>query len=248
MTCRTTRDVDPMFGTLGDFDALVKVAHELGLKVMIDLVLSHTSTSTPGSRKPFGPRQPQGRLVCLGRTQARWHAAQQLAVDLRRLGLGVGRQARAVLPAQFPHLAAGPELPQSGSSGRPARTWCASGLTGGSTASGSTPSISISTTRNCATTRRSPGAAQRFHRAGGQPLQLPGPCLRQEPAENLEFLKRFRALLDEYPGTTAVGEVGDAQIGLQIVADYTSGNDKMHMCYAFEFLSNTRLALIASGP
>jgi alpha-glucosidase len=55
--------------------------------------------------------------------------------------------------------------------------------------------------------------------------------------ENIGFLKRFRAVLDEYPGTTAVGEVGDAQIGLQIVADYTSGNDKMHMCYAFEFLA-----------
>jgi alpha-glucosidase len=40
-----------------------------------------------------------------------------------------------------------------------------------------------------------------------------------------------------------VGEVGDAQIGLQIVADYTSGGDKMHMCYAFEFLSNTRLSV-----
>ncbi len=32
-----------MFGTLGDFEALVSRAHELGLRVMIDLVLSHTS-------------------------------------------------------------------------------------------------------------------------------------------------------------------------------------------------------------
>ena len=37
------RDVDPMFGTLADFDAVVRSAHSLGLKVMIDLVLSHTS-------------------------------------------------------------------------------------------------------------------------------------------------------------------------------------------------------------
>ena len=37
------RDVDPLFGTLADFDALAKRAHELGLKVMIDQVLSHTS-------------------------------------------------------------------------------------------------------------------------------------------------------------------------------------------------------------
>ena len=36
-------DVDPMFGTLADFDAVVETAHRLGVRVMIDLVLSHTS-------------------------------------------------------------------------------------------------------------------------------------------------------------------------------------------------------------
>jgi alpha-glucosidase len=37
------RDVDPSFGTLADFDALVERAHALGLKVTIDLVFAHTS-------------------------------------------------------------------------------------------------------------------------------------------------------------------------------------------------------------
>ena len=36
-------DVDAIFGTLSDFDALVARAHELGLKVLIDQVYSHTS-------------------------------------------------------------------------------------------------------------------------------------------------------------------------------------------------------------
>lgn len=36
-------DVDPLFGTLSDFDALLGRAHDLGLRVMIDLVPNHSS-------------------------------------------------------------------------------------------------------------------------------------------------------------------------------------------------------------
>jgi alpha-glucosidase len=41
------RGVDPIFGTLDDFDALVERAHALGLKVMIDQVYSHSSDQHP---------------------------------------------------------------------------------------------------------------------------------------------------------------------------------------------------------
>src|ERR1044071_5605069 len=41
------RNVDPLFGRLEDFDRLLLKAHELGLKVMIDQVLSHTSNEHP---------------------------------------------------------------------------------------------------------------------------------------------------------------------------------------------------------
>lgn len=40
-------DVDPIFGTLADFDALVARAGELGLKVIVDQVYAHTSDAHP---------------------------------------------------------------------------------------------------------------------------------------------------------------------------------------------------------
>jgi len=39
--------VSPLFGTIADFDALIARAHGLGLKVIIDQVLSHSSIEHP---------------------------------------------------------------------------------------------------------------------------------------------------------------------------------------------------------
>ncbi len=54
----------------------------------------------------------------------------------------------------------------------------------------------------------------------------------------MTFLKRVRNLLNEFPGTTSVGEVGDSHVGLQLMGEYTSGGDKLHMAYTFDMLGN----------
>lgn len=58
--------IDPHFGTQADFDAFVSRAHELGLKVYVDIVMNHTadviayddftSFGLPGSKKPYVPK------------------------------------------------------------------------------------------------------------------------------------------------------------------------------------------------
>ena len=40
-------DIDPLFGALADFDALIEASHRLGIRVILDLVPNHTSDRHP---------------------------------------------------------------------------------------------------------------------------------------------------------------------------------------------------------
>jgi len=60
------RDVDPLFGTLGDFDALTSRAHELGLRVIVDIVPNHSSSEHEWFRAALAapPGSPErGRYI-----------------------------------------------------------------------------------------------------------------------------------------------------------------------------------------
>lgn len=55
------RDVDPIFGTLADADALIEAAHQHGIRVLIDLVPNHTSDEHAWFRQALaaGPGSPE---------------------------------------------------------------------------------------------------------------------------------------------------------------------------------------------
>ena len=55
------RDVDPLFGTLEDADAMIARAHELGLRIIVDLVPNHSSSEHPWFAEALaaGPGSPE---------------------------------------------------------------------------------------------------------------------------------------------------------------------------------------------
>ncbi len=52
-------DVDPLFGTLADLDALIAGCHDRGIRVVMDLVVNHTSDEHPWFQESRDPASPK---------------------------------------------------------------------------------------------------------------------------------------------------------------------------------------------
>jgi alpha-glucosidase len=234
-------DVDPMFGSLSDFDALVARAHALNLKVMIDLVLSHTADVHPwfaqsrknrtndkadwyvwADPKPDGT-PPNNWLSVFGGSAWQWDARREqyylhnFLTSQPDLNLHNDDVQEALLDV--------------------ARFWLARGVNG----------FRLDTINFYFADkylRDNPALPPELRNDSIAPSVNPYNhqlhLFSKNQPENLEFLRKFRDVLRPYKAA-AVGEVGDAQRGLEIMAEYTSGGDKVQMCYPFEMLQPARL-------
>lgn len=236
-------DIDPMFGTLTDFDAMIAEAHRLGLKVMIDGVISHTSDlhawfkESRASRdnakadwyvwadaKPDGS-PPNNWLSIFGGSAWQW--------DTRRMQYYLHNFLSEQPDLNFHNRDVQDALLDV------ARFWLDRGVDGFrlDTINFYFHSAGLEDNPALPPEERNDQTAPAVN-----PYNFQDHIYDKSRPENLDFLARFRAVLDEYPAAAAVGEVGDSQRGLEVVASYTAGGDKVQMCYAFDFLAPEKIS------
>jgi alpha-glucosidase len=236
-------DVDPMFGTLTDFDALVAEAHRLGLKVMIDQVISHTADVHPwfkesrisrdnpkadwyvwADARPDGT-PPNNWLSIFGGSAWEW--------DSRRRQYYLHNFLTTQPDLNFHCMAVQDAVLDA------TRFWLERGVDGFrlDTINFYVHSAGLEDNPPLPESERNDSIAPSVN-----PYNYQDHLYDKSQPENLDFLKRFRALLDEYPAAAAVGEVGDAQRGLDIVAAYTAGDERVQMCYSFDFLGPEKIS------
>ncbi|MCB9993230.1 MAG: alpha glucosidase [Hyphomicrobiaceae bacterium] len=231
------RDVDSSFGTIEDFDRLVQRAHELGLRVIIDQVISHSSDEHPWFAESRRSRDnakadwyvwadpkddgtaPNNWLSIFGGSAWHW--------DARR---------KQYYMHNF--LSSQPDLNFHNPKVQDAlldemRFWLDRGVDGFRLDTVNFYFHSQSLKDNPALPKDQIDTSTA---PDVNPYNFQNHLYDKSQPENLAFLARLRTLLDEYPGTTSVGEVGDAQRQVEIMAAYTSGKDHLHMAYTFDFL------------
>ncbi|MEY8876156.1 MAG: alpha-glucosidase [Leptothrix sp. (in: b-proteobacteria)] len=228
------RDVDPIFGSLADFDALLARAHQLGLKVLIDQVLSHTSDQHAWFKESRASRDnakadwyvwadakddgtpPNNWLSVFGGSAWQW--------DTRRRQYYL----HSFLTSQ-PDLNFHCPLVQDALLGE-VRYWCERGVDG-FRFDACNHQVHDALLRDNPAAELSDVSTVR----ADNPYAMQQHCYDKSQPENLVFLARLRGVLDEF-GAASIGEVGDENAP-PLMAQYTEAGKRLHMAYSFALLT-----------
>ncbi|TBR14713.1 MAG: alpha-glucosidase [Lysobacter sp.] len=231
------RDVDPMFGTLEDFDRLLAKAHALGLKVMIDQVLSHTSIEHEWFKESRASRD---------NPKADWYVWADAKPDgtppnnWMSLFGGVAWQWEPRRRQYFLHnfLASQPDLNFHNPAVRQAQLdnvkfWLDRGVDG----------FRLDAINFCfhdAQLRDNPPKPEALRVGRGfapdNPYAFQYHHYNNTQPQNLAFLEDIRALMDRYPDVTALGEIS-SEDSLATMSEYVQPG-RLHMGYSFELLTD----------
>lgn len=225
-------DVDPVFGTLKDFDDLVAEAHRLGLKVIIDQVLNHCSDKHPyfaESRKDRvnpkadwfiweNPRHdgtpPNNWLSVFGGSAWTW--------DARRKQYYM----HSFLAEQPEWNFRNPEVVDYMEG--ILRFWLDRGVDG-------FRFDTVNYFYKDAKLRDDPADFRVKAEPDGNPYQMQYHLFSKNQPENLAWIERIRRIMDDYPGTTTVGEMGENHHAIRMMGEYTAPG-RLHQCYSFEMM------------
>jgi alpha-glucosidase len=224
-------DVDPIFGTLADFDAMVERAHELGLKVIIDQVYSHTSDQhawfkeSRDSRtnakadwyvwadpKPDGTAPNNWQSIFSGPAWT-WDARR------RQFYFHNFLKEQPDLNLHNPDVQAA--LLEAG------RFWLDRGV------DGFRIDAVLHLMHDPALTDNPPSSDPNRFKARGHDFQ--DNIYNQGHPGIMPFLSRVRALTDEYEDVFTVAEVGGAGV-IDFTVSCASGDDRLNSAYGFDFL------------
>ena len=234
------RSVDPTFGTNEDFDIVLKRAHDLGLKVIIDMVLSHTSTEHPWfiesrlsktNRKadwyvwadPKEDGSPPNNWQSLfggsawtfdtHRAQYYLHNFLQDQPDLNYHNPAVQNQVLSEC-----------------------RYWLERGVDGFRLDTVNfyfhDKELRDNPPRKTAATEY----ATQYEKP--DPYSMQAHLYDKSQPEMFEFLERLRTLMDEYPGSMTVGEIGDDD-PYKLAAQYTDQNKYLNTTYNTHMMAGT---------
>ncbi|NNL35872.1 MAG: alpha-glucosidase [Silicimonas sp.] len=226
-------DIDPLFGSLDDFDDLLARTHELGLKLIVDQVPSHTSDQHPwfvasrasrdnpksdwyvwADAKPDGS-PPNNWLSVFGGPAWTW--------DPRRRQYYL----HSFLASQPQMNFHNPEVVEA--TLETMRFWLDRGVDGFRL-------DSINYPFHDEQLRDNPPKDDATPDDWVNPYNVQRHIYDKSRPETLEFLEQVRAMLDRYSGTMTVGEVGEGSGAARIMGDYTRGDGRLHMAYSFEML------------